>query len=223
MTAPHLRTGLLTIAHGELFVAVPTPIPGRLSLPAGDGWSVVPVPGGVGEGPFGEFIPRELRDYLGYGSAFTGLLELKDEGGALTLTGARNLYPVQFPTPEDRARLDAIMSSAEMLATYRDARLKNGIEVTIEDWQGPERQDKTTPDQIRLTIQAEDQRLLITTRDGRKLDLELQDGVLRAMAYENEDGKQAPVITALPPGGAIVTDRHDYDLETRPDPDQPEM
>jgi hypothetical protein len=223
MTTPYLRTGLLTIAHGELFVAVPTPIPGRLSLPAGDGWSVVPVPGGVGEGPFGEFIPRELRDYLDYGSAFTGLLELKEEGGALTLTGARNLYPVQFPTPEGRARLDAIMSAAEQLATYRDARLKNGIEVTIEDWQGPEREDKTTPDQIRLTIQAEEQRLLITARDGRKLDLELQDGALRAMAYENEDGKQAPVITALPPQGEIVTDRHDYDLEARPAADEPGM
>lgn len=223
MTAPHLRTGLLTIAHGELFAHVPTPIPGRLSLPAGDGWSVVPVPGGVGEGSFGEFIPRELRDYLNHGAVFTGILELNDEGGGLTLTGARNLYPVQFPTPEDRARLDAIMSAAEVLAGYRDARLRSGVEVTIEDWQGPEREDKTTPDQIRLTIQTEDQRLLITARDGRKLDLELQDGVLRAMAYENEDGKGAPVITALPPGGEIVTDRHDYDRETRPDPDQPEM
>lgn len=223
MTSPHLRTGLFTIAHGELFAAVPTPIPGWLSLPAGDGWSVVPVTGGVGEGPFGELTPRELRDYLDYGSAFTGLLELKDEGGALTLTGARNLYPVQFPNPEGRARLDAIMSAAEVLAGYRDARLKSGVAVTIEDWQGPEREDKTTPDHIRLTIQAEEQRLLITARDGRKLDLELQDGVLRAMAYENEDGKGAPVITALPPQGEIITDRHDYDLETRPDPDGPEM
>lgn len=221
MTSPHLRTGIFTISHGELFAAVPTPVPGRLSFPAQDGWSVVPIPGGVGDGPFGEFTPRELRDYLGYGSAFTGLFELRDQGGALTLTGARNLCPVQFPTPEDRARLDAIMSAAEVLAGYRDARLRSGVEVTIEDWQGVEREDKTTPGHIRLTIRPEAQRLLITARDGRKLDLELQDGVLRAMAYENEDGKGAPVITALPPQGEIITDRHDYDLETRPDTDGP--
>jgi hypothetical protein len=221
MTSHHLRTGLFTIAQGELFAAVPAPISGRLSLPAPDGWSVVPVPGGVGEGPFGEFIARELRDYLGHGAVFTGILELSDEGGALTLTGALNLSPVQHRTPEIKERLDQIMSAAEQLAGYRDARLRIGVEVTIEDWQGVEREDKTTPDTIRLTIQVEDQRLLITARDGRKLDLELQDGVLRALAYEAEEGKLAPVITALPQAGEMTIDRHDYDLETRPDSDGP--
>lgn len=223
MTAPHLRTGLLTIAHGELFAHVPTPIPGRLSLPAGDGWSVVPVPGGVGEGSFGEFIPRELRDYLNHGAVFTGILELNDERGALSLSGARNLYPVQFPTPEDRARLDAIMSAAEVLAGYRDARLRSGVEVTLEDWQGVEREDKTTPDNIRLTIRTEERRLLTTTQDGRMFDLEFQDGVLRGLAYEQEDGKEAPVIISIPPRGEIGTDRHDYDLEARLAPDGPGM
>ena len=223
MTLPHVRTGLITIAHGELFAAVPTAVPGMLSLPTPDGWSIVPVPGEVGEGPFGEFIARELRDYLNHGAIFTGILEMNDERGALTLTGARNLYPAQHRTPEIKERLDQIMSAAEQLAGYRDARLRTGVEVTIEDWQGPEREDKTTPDNIHLTIQAEEQRLLITTRDGRKLDLELQDGVLRALAYEGEDGREAPVITAIPPRGEIGTDREDYDRETRPDPDGPEF
>jgi len=221
MTSHHLRTGLLTIAHGELFAAVPTQVPGQLNFPGPDGWSIVPVPGGVGEGAFGEMIPRELRAYLDHGLAFTGLLDLSDQEGALTLVGARNLYPVQHPTSEDRARLEAIMSAAEQLATYRDARLKHGVDVTIEDWQGVEREDKTTPDHLRLMIQSEARRLLITARDGRKLDLELQDGVLRALAYETEEGKQAPVITALPRSGEITVDRHDYDLEPRPDLDGP--
>ena len=223
MSPSHRRTGLLTIAHGEIFAAVPTQVPGQLSFPGPDGWSVVPVPGGVGEGLFGEMTRRELRAFLDHGLAFTGLLDLGDQDVALTLVDARNLHPVQHPTPEDRARLDAIMSVAEQLAGYRDARLKSGISVTVEDWQGAEREDKTTADNIRLTIRSEQSCLLITASDGRKLDLELQDGVLRTLAFEAEDGKSSPVLIALPPRGEILINREDYDRETRPDPDGPQM
>jgi hypothetical protein len=223
MTSHHIRTGLITIAHGELYAAVPAPVPGQLSLPGPEGWSITPIPGGVGEGAFGGMSPHELRAYLNHGLAFTGLFDLDGEGGALTLTGARDLYPVQTITPDDRTLLDAIMSAAERIAGYRDARLKTGIEITIEDWQGVEREDKTTADNIRLTIRSEESRLLVTASDGRKLDLELQDGVLRALAYEAGEGKDSPVITALPPRGEIMIDREDYDRETRPAPDGPEM
>lgn len=223
MTTPYLRTGLITIADGELFAAVPTPIPGHLSLPGYGPWFVVPIPGGVGDGPMAEMPGKELRDYLAHGMAFNGTFTLRDVGEGLQLVQASEMSPIRTPDLNDQTNLNGIMKAAREIADYLYSRLRSGHEVIIEDWQGDGRDDKTTPDHIRLTIQAEEQRLLITARDGRKLDLELQDGALRAMAYENEDGKQAPVITALPPQGEIVTDRHDYDLEARPAADEPGM
>lgn len=223
MSLPHVRAALITVAHGELFAAVHTEIPDQLNLKGHGPAIVTPVPAGVGDGPMGEMPGKELRDYLDHGMAFIGVVTLRDTGDGLRLVSAQALKPVTEPDTNERAMLDGIMSAAEQLAGYRDARLRAGVEVTIEDWQGPEREDKTTPDNIRLTIRPEDQRLLITARDGRKLDLELQDGVLRALAYEHEDGKEAPVITGLPPAGDILTDREDYDREARPDLDGPDF
>jgi hypothetical protein len=223
MTLPHVRKATLTIAHGELFAHVPTPIPGHLALTYDGPGLVVPVPAGVGDGPMDGMSGKELRDYLAHGMAFSGVVTLRDTGEGLRLVSAQTLTPITEPDAVDHLILGGIMSAAERLAGYRDARLKSGVEVTIEDWQGPEREDKTTPDHIRLTIRPEAQRLLITARDGRKLDLELQDGVLRALAYEHEDGKEAPVITGLPPRGEIETDRVDYDRESRPDLDGPDF
>lgn len=221
MSLPHVRKATLMIAYGELFAHVPTPLPGHLALTYDGPGLIVPVPAGVTDSAVGDMSGKELRDYLAHGMAFTGVLTLRDVGDGLRVVGGQNLTPITEPDAADHLILGGIMSAAEQLAGYRDARLRAGIAVTIEDWQGPEREDKTTPDTIRLTIQPEDQRLLITTRDGRKLDLELQDGVLRAMAYESEDGKEAPVITGIPPRGEIETDRFDYDREARPDLDGP--
>ena len=223
MTLPHVRKAILTIAHGELFAHVPTPIPGHLSLTYDGPGLIVPVPAGVTDGPVSDMTGKELRAYLDHGMAFSGVVTLRDTGDGLRVVGGQNLTAITEPDAVDHLILDGIMSAAEQLAGYRDARLCAGVEVTIEDWQGEAREDKTTPDTIRLTIQAEEQRLLITTRDGRKLDLELQDGVLRAMAYESEDGKEAPVITGIPLRGEIGTDREDYDRESRPDPDGPQL
>lgn len=222
MTLPHIREAILTIAYGELFAQVQTGVPGHLSLTYDGPGLVVPVPAGVGDGPIGGMPGKELRDYLAHGMAFSGVITLQDTGNGLRLVSAQDLTPIMEPDAVDHLILDGILCAAEQLAGYRDARLHTGVEVTIEDWQGPEREDKTTPDNIRLTIQAEEQRLLITSRDGRKLDIELQDGVLRAMAYESEDGKDAPVITGIPPHGEIETDREDYDRESRPDLDSPD-
>lgn len=223
MTLPHVRKAILTIAHGELFAHVPTQIPGHLSLTYDGPGLIVPVPAGVTDGPVSDMTGKELRAYLDHGMAFSGVVTLRDTGDGLRVVGGQNLTAITEPDAMDHLILGGIMQAAEQLATYRDARLKAGVEVIIEDWQGPEREDKTTPDSIRLTIRPEDQRLLITARDGRKLDLELQDGVLRALAYEHEDGKEAPVITGLPPLGEIETDREDYDRESRPDPDGPDF
>ena len=223
MTLPHVRKATLTIAHGELFAHVPTGIPGHLALTYDGPGLIVPVPAGVGDGPMGEMTGKEFRAYLDHGMAFSGVVTLRDTGDGLRLVSAQNLTPITEPDAVDHLILSGILSAAEQLAGYRDARLRAGVEVTIEDWQGEAREDKTTPDNIRLTIRAEEKRLLTTTRDGRMFDLEFQDGVLRGLAYEHEDGKEAPVITGIPPRGEIETDRFDYDRETRPDPDEPEM
>ena len=223
MSLPHVRAALITIAHGELFAAIHTEIPDQLNLKGHGPAIVTPVPAGVGDSQMGDMSGRELRDYLDHGMAFIGVVTLRDTGDGLRLVSAQALKPVTEPDPNERAMLDGIMSAAEQLAGYRDARLRAGVEVTIEDWQGAERVDKTTPDNIRLTIRSEESRLLITASDGRKLDLELQDGALRALAYEAQDGKQAPVITSLPPSGEIGTDREDYDRETCYAPDDPEI
>ena len=223
MSLPHVRAALITVAHGELFAAIHTEIPDQLNLKVHGPAIVTPVPAGVDDGPIGGMSSKELRDYLAHGMAFSGVVTLRDTGDGLRLVSAQALKPVTEPDPNERAMLDGIMSAAEQLAGYRDARLRAGVEVTIEDWQGVEREDKTTPDNIRLTIRSEESRLLITASDGRKLDLELQDGALRALAYEAQDGKQAPVITSLPPSGEIGTDREDYDRETCYAPDDPEI
>lgn len=223
MSLPHVRAALITVAHGELFAAIHAEIPDQLNLKGHCPSIVVPVPAGVGDGPMGGMPGKELRDYLAHGMAFSGVITLRDTGDGLRLVSAQDLTPIMEPDAANHLILGGIMSAAEQLSGYRDARLRAGVEVTIEDWQGEAREDKTTPDTIRFTIQAEEQRLLITTRDGRKLDLELQDGVLRAMAYESEDGKEAPVITGIPLRGEIGTDREDYDRESRPDPDGPDF
>jgi hypothetical protein len=223
MSHPHIRKAILTIAYGELFAHVPTGVPGHLSLTYDGPGLIVPVPAGVGDGPMGGMSGKELRDYLDHGMAFSGVITLRDTGDGLRLVSAQALAPITEPDAVDHMILGGILNVAEQLAGYRDVRLKAGVEVTIEDWQGVDREDKTTSDNIRLTIQPEAQRLLITSRDGRKLDLELQDGALRALAYEAEDGKQAPVITSLPASGEIRTEREDYDRETRYAPDDPEI
>lgn len=223
MTLPHVRAALITIAHGELFAAVHTEIPDQLNLKGHCPSIVVPIPAGIEDGPMGDMTGKELRDYLAHGMAFFGVVTLSDLGDGLKIVSAQALTAVTNPDPQEQLVLNGIMDAAEMLAGYRNARLKNGIEITIEDWQGVEREDKSTPDNIRLTIRSEESRLLITASDGRKLDLELQDGVLRALAYEAVEGKDSPVITALPLRGEIMIDREDYDRETRPAPDGPEM
>ncbi|MFX4300101.1 hypothetical protein [Pseudosulfitobacter pseudonitzschiae] len=221
MSIPHVRTGIITIDHGELMAWISSPIKDQLYLGYDGPGVLVPLPAGVGNGPMADMDGKELRAYLEHGMAFEGDLTLRDVGDGLKLTGAKDLRNISTPDAREQLILKGVSQAAEMLASYREARIKAGIEVSISDWQGDERPDKTTPDNIRIKIQAEEQRLLMTARDGRKIDIEMQDGVLRSLAFEAEDGKDAPVITKLPISGDITTDREDYDREDRVDPDDP--
>jgi hypothetical protein len=72
------------------------------------------------------------------------------------------------------------------------------------------------PDTIGVRIEPHVCTLQITTEDGRKVDLELENGVLRALAYENDEGKEAPITISIPPEGDITVESRDYLLEDRP-------
>lgn len=223
MSIPHVRTGIITIDHGELMAWVLCPIDGQLALGFDGPGVIVPVPAGVGTWTMDGASGKELSAYLDHGMAFSGELTLRDVGEGLKLTGAKNLRTISDPDPREQLVLRGISRAAEMLSGYRTASIKSGIKASIADWQGEERPDKTTPDNIGVTILAEEQRLVMTTLDGRKLDIEFQDGDLRALAYEAEDGKESPVITRLPMSGDIETDRYDYDREVRVTPDDPDF
>lgn len=230
MSSQHFRVAILTSAHGELFANLVDPVPGQLGfpiaasgMPPGDMGYALPITGGVAEALVGEMTGRELRGYLDYGMAFSGIMNFQVTEQGLQLIEAHGVKSIEAPAGPIKERLDAVLAAAEQLAVYRNARLRAGIEVSIADWQGEARQNKVTPDHLRLTIRAEDQRLLLATADGRKLDLELEDGTLRTLAYEADEGKQAPVITALPLRGDILTDREDYDRETRCETEAPDL
>lgn len=230
MSHQHSHVAILTSAHGELFANLIDPVPRHLcfpiaasGMPPGDLGYAVPITGGVAEALAGEMTGRELRGYLDYGMAFSGIMKFQVTEHGLQLAEAHGLKSIVEPKGLVQDRLDAVLTVAEQLASYRNARLRAGIDLSIADWQGEARDNKATPDHIRLTIRAEDQRLLLTTADGRKLDLELEDGTLRALAYEADEGKQAPVITALPERGDILTDREDYDRETRYESEDPAL
>lgn len=217
-----IRRGILTMARGELFANI-SRIPGQIALPGNGSGVVVPIPAGVDDGHLGDYSGRELKKYLDHGMAFSGIFRFSDSGRGLKLVGAVEMRPIDHPDMAQVSTINGIMAAAELLADYRDARTGAGVDLTLHDWQGVEREDKTTPDSLKLRLNVEEQRILLTTRDGRKVDLEMQDGDLRVMAYENEDGKEAPVVTVMPRDGDIRTDREDYDREARFEPDAPEM
>ena len=89
---------------------------------------------------------------------------------------------------------------------------------SLEDWQETETTDWKTgiPVSIDLEVEMLRDKLVVTAPDGRSFALELQDGVLRILAYEGEGGKDAPIVLKSPLGGPLEVDRHDYDAEPKP-------
>lgn len=223
MSIPHLRKGIITMAYGELMLWVSAPIQGELSLPHSGPGVVTPLPAGITTADTGGMSGKELQEYLNYGMAFAGVFTLRNIGDGLKLTGATDLETIERPTPVQQNVLDGIMDCAEMLAGYRDARIKSGIKLSVSDWQGENRPDKTTADAIELTVGSEDALLRLSAKDGRRVEIELENGDLRVLAYESRDGKEFPVITSLPPLGEIETNRVDYDCEERLTSEEPEF
>lgn len=220
MSTQQVKEALFTIASGELLALIQEAIPGQLSLRYDGPGVITPITGGVSDAHMGKEAP-ELRGYLNHGMAFMGDLTLQNTDKGLEIIGAKNLRTITTPNLPEQTMLRGILQAAEMIAGYRDAKIHSGLELSVFDWQGEERADKTTPDSVAVTISAEDNRISLAARNGRRIDLELQDGALRTLAYEAGDGRDAPVITSIPISGAIEIDREDYDHEARRDAQGP--
>lgn len=222
MSDHFIRRGYLMAAHGELFANITTAVLGHIGMPY-DGRSIVPIAAGINSEIEGTYHSKELSSYLDSGMVYECIMKLRDTESGLLVEGVKSMRHIAKPNPDEKRTIKATMDAAELLAKYRDARTSASIDLTLHDLQGVERVDKTTPDTVNLSFVAEDQRILLTTRDGRKVDIEMQDGDLRVMAYENENGKEAPVVTIMPRDGEIRTDREDYDREARFEMDAPEL
>lgn len=184
--------------------------------------TIMPLPGGIEDNRLCDTSDM-ITAYLKHGMVLRAYMTLADHGAGLcvkdiitfsALGGAAD-SALKVP-PDEKVQLKAVQDFARELAAYRNARMNAGLKIEIKDWQGEERADKTTPESVRILIERAEDRLSLSTRDGRKVDLELQDGDLRVLAFESEDGKESPVLTILPREGDILTERSDYDREARP-------
>lgn len=87
--------------------------------------------------------------------------------------------------------------------------------LTLQDWQiGEGALDEAdlpkAPRQIGVAITAVDGRIDLAFEDGRHLWVELEDGALRVHSYNRSC--EAPLNLTVPASGAILVNRHDYDL-----------
>lgn len=221
--------GLLFASHDETFAIGSGPAPKGVfskTLDLEGGFTVIPLPAGIDSGHLSH-DPKEITSYLNHGMVLRASMILANHGSGLcvkdvaefTAIGAETDSP-HILSESEKMQIAAAQDFTRELSAYRNAYMNNGLKVEIEDWQGTDRADKTTPDSIKLLIERDETRLSLSARDGRKVEIELQDGELRVLAYEQEDGKEFPVITSLPRSGDIRTERSDYDAEDRPEAEE---
>lgn len=224
MTAKFTAYGILAMSHGTLLVTSGQHVPdGVLSKETLSG-TIIPVSGGLADGDWAGSGPGELQEYLKSGMVFRGAFALEKKGATLFVTGGTSIVPIGTEksapmTDIEQLHLEAVQDYARDLSEYREAWLSRGVEVSLNDWQGVERADKTTADSLRVTVNFKEDEISLSSRDGRKLSLEFQNDDLRVLSYEAEPGKDSPIVVKIPPQGDISVDRQDYDLEERLDPE----
>jgi hypothetical protein len=90
------------------------------------------------------------------------------------------------------------------------------IPVILHDWQHEDEIDENAPEKIEAFIEISSDRVSFTEGtsqdNGRYIAIELQDGNLRVLSFENNGG--APMKTTVPMEGLITNDDHDYLIET---------
>lgn len=221
--------GLIIASGGDIWISTQNDIQGImyvknvLHFAGHDRDVVIPVSGGLAA--FDEDAVKsskgELEGYLKLGMPMKGTFDLIEEDGALKLRPVEEIMffyrpfsdQASWPGSKEKAQIDVIAAMSELLSAYTEQKMRAGLSVTIEDWQGPDRADKTTSENIRMDIKVSQDSLLITSSDGRRIDIELQDDVLRAFAYEPEGGKEAPVKINMHKDGEIYVDTHDYECD----------
>lgn len=222
MSMPHIRDGIVTLSYGEMFICTGRSIAGHMSFPFDGSGRIIPLTGGLGNGPIDTMAAEEFKSYIDYGMVFAGEFTLEDTGDGLKITGARDLQVVTKPDPAQQAAFRGIEEIGDILDSYRESHLKAGMELSLKDWQGDNRQDKTTADDIDLTLRTTEDGIKLTVRDGRMVELELEDGTLNILAYDTDGGKDAPVVIRVPARGDITVSAEDYASETSPETDAPE-
>lgn len=213
--------GLLVASGSDLWISTQSKVPGLVTFPGHDRHTIIPVSGGLAY--FDEDVVQsskhELEGYLKFGMPMKGSFDIVEEDGTLKIRPVAKLLffkghlsdPVEWESSVEKAQIAAIGYASELLSAYTEQKMRAGISITIEDWQGPDRADKTTPDNIRMDVKLSPGSLLITASDGRKIDIELQDDVIRAFAYEPLGGKEEPVKVNMHKDGEIFVDTHDYE------------
>lgn len=94
---------------------------------------------------------------------------------------------------------------------------------TLEDWQQPEDRKAGAPACVELQIKTEKDGLIVEV-DHRSVKLELQDGVLRVLAYDDSYGESPAILSLQEAGkGPIEADlsdhvRNRYEPEEDPQP-----
>lgn len=192
--------------------------------------TVAPIPTFHREAVIEGFALKEFEDYLRYGMVHKGVFEIDVSSGAPALKTGKDLSVIMRDRGgkvelDDAFAINLMITRAEQLLSTMNAMLGRGFQVGLQDWkyaEGVER-DNTQPALDIITIQAEKARILITTRDTRKIDLEIEEGDLRAYAAERDDGKESTVKLRIPPRGDISVDMSDYSNEPRVSDDEADL
>lgn len=96
------------------------------------------------------------------------------------------------------------------------------MKITLNDWQDEANRDPEQPASLDIGITIVQDRVTLEAADGRSIAVELQNGALRLLAYEDAVGKGHPVALSIPASGDISVEMSDYVREDRPSPDAPE-
>jgi len=210
--------GLLVASGSDHWISTQQDIPDLLTFPGHEGDTILPVNGGFAGGEIADLV-QELEPYLNLGMPVKAEFEIDTDAGSLQIINLRGVIvltngPSRHQiTPNEKAKIAAIERVSELLSAYNAQKLNAGIAVKISDWQGPDRANKTTDDTLRLKIRTQEQRVMISAPDGREIDIELQDNVMRVFAYDADGASDRPVKIDMHKESGMEVDTSDYEQD----------
>jgi hypothetical protein len=210
--------GLLVASGSDLWISTQAAVSEVLTLPGHGRDTLLPINGGFAGGDIEEKA-QELERYLNFGMPIKAEFEISDASGALQIEQMRGVVVLTNGSsrhqigPDERAKIAAIEKASALLGSYNAQKLSAGFAVNISDWQGPDRANKTTDDTLRLKIRTQAQRVMITAPDGREVDIELQDNIMRVFAYDADGASDEPVKIDMHKDCGIEVDTSDYEQD----------